>query len=461
MSEIIEKKINKVKEANFTEGPIMKPLITFLLPVLGALAIQFLYGAVDLLIVGQFSETASVSGVSMGSQVIFAFTNLAANLSAGCTILIGHLLGEKNKKDPGNVIGTSIIFFFGVALFFTAFIIILADPMLVLFQTPDEAMNEGIKYTVICGAGMVFTVAYNLIGSIFRGLGDSKTPLITVSIACVINIAGDFLLVAGFKMGATGAAIATVFAQAVSVIISFAIIKRNGMPFEFSRSNIRFNKNLTLRVAKLGAPLAIQNIVVSLSFLIVSAMVNTMGLSASAGLGIGVKIVNFILIIPIAFGQSLAAFIAHNIGAAKLDRALKALKYGIILSLAVACVMFYLSFFHGDWFTPIFSSDAEVIAQGALYMKGFSFDTFMTSLLFCFIGFFNGCGKTMMTLWQGILGVAVRISACLIFINMAGVTIFHMGLATPISSLFQDILCGIYLIFLVKKLKKQFGMMQT
>lgn len=441
------------KEANFIEGPILKPLIRFLLPVLAALMIQFLYGAVDLLIVGQFSETASVSGVSMGSQITMTFTSIAANLAAGCTILIGHLLGEQNKKDPGKVIGTSIIFFTGVALVITAVLIALAGPILNLLQTPAEAMQEGIVYTRICGAGMIFIVAYNMIGSVFRGIGDSATPLITVSIACVVNICGDLLLVAGFGLGAAGAAIATVAAQAVSVLISVLLVKRKGLPFEFHSGNIRFHKAFTLRIVKLGAPLAIQDIAVSVSFLIVSALVNTMGLAASAGVGVGGKLINIMLIIPIAFAQSLSAFVAHNIGASRLDRAQKALKYGILLSLAVSVIMFFLAFFHGEWFTPIFTKDPEVIRQGALYLKGFAPDAFATSLLFCFIGFFNGCGKMMVTLWQGVLGVVVRIIMSLIFINMAGVTIFHMGLATPISSFCQDILCGIYLFLVLRKLK--------
>lgn len=443
----------KAKEVNFIEGPILKPLIRFLLPVLAALMIQFLYGAVDLLIVGQFSPTASVSGVSMGSQITMTFTSIAANLAAGCTILIGHLLGERNKKDPGKVIGTSIIFFAGVALLFTAILMILAGPILTLLQTPEAAMSEGIAYTRICGAGMIFIVAYNMIGSVFRGIGDSKTPLITVAIACVVNIGGDFLLVAGLGLGAVGAAIATVAAQAVSVLISLLLVKRKGLPFEFHPSDIRFHKAFTLRVVKLGAPLAIEDIAVSVSFLVVSALVNTMGLSASAGIGVGGKLINIMLLIPIAFAQSLSAFVAHNIGADRLDRAQKALKYGILLSLAISCVMFFFAFFHGEWFTPIFTKDPEVIKQGALYLKGFAGDALTTSLLFCFIGFFNGCGKTMMTLWQGVLGVSIRIIASFLFIHMAGVTIFHMGLATPISSFCQDILCAVYLFYVLRKMK--------
>lgn len=447
--------MTKATQSNFTEGPILGPLIRFLLPILFALLLQSLYGAVDLLIVGQFSPTASVSGVSMGSQITHMFTTIAANLATGCTILIGYMLGEKNTKEPGNVIGTSILFFTGVAVVLSAVIIIFAGPILTVLQTPQEAMGEGIVYSRICGCGMVFIVAYNMIGSIFRGIGDSRTPLITVAIACVINIGGDLLLVGAFKMGAAGAAIATVLAQAFSVVISLLMIKRKGLPFPFSKENIRFNRALTGRVVKLGIPLAIQDLVVSISFLFVAAMVNTMGLAASAGMGVGGKLVNLMLLIPIAFAQSLSAFVAHNIGARQIDRAKRALIYGILLSLAVSTVMFYFAFFHGDWFTPIFSRDSEVILQGALYLKGFAADTFLTSLLFCFIGFLNGCGRTMMTLWQGLLGVAVRLAASTIFINIAGVTIFHMGLATPISSLCQDILIAVYLIVVLRRISKE------
>ena len=455
--EIMDAQVKKAKEINFTEGPITKPLVRFLLPILAALVIQFLYYAVDLFVVGKFCSTATVAGVSMASEVSLYITEIAANLATGCTVLIGTFLGEKKKKEAGDVIGTGIIFFVFVAVVLTFATYFLASPMLKLFQTPEASMADGIIYIQVCAIGMIFTVAYNIIGSIFRGIGDSITPLITVAVSCVINIGLDFLLVGGLSMGAKGAALATIIAQAISVVVSLIIIKRKGLPFSFTKESMKFNKYLCGKIFKLGFPLALENVIVSASFLIVYTCVNSldMGVAATASVGIAGKVINFIVVIPIAFAQALSAFVAHNMGAGRLDRAKKALKQSVLMSLVVACVMFTASFFFGSFFTNIFSDDPDVVVYATLYLKGFSFDTFMTSILFCFIGFLNGCGKTFITLWQGIVGVIVRVGSASFFASVTWVTLFFMGMCTPISTFFQNAVCIIYFIFLIKKLSKQ------
>ena len=234
-----------------------------------------------------------------------------------------------------------------------------------LFQLPVEAMPEGVAYTRICAIGFIFIVAYNLCGSVFRGIGDSKTPLITVSIACVVNILGDLLLVGVFHMAAAGAAIATVFAQAVSVAISLIIVKKKGLPFNFSKEHVKFDKTIIIEVIKLGIPLALQEIVVSSSFLISSAVTNSLGLVASAGVGVSSKLTGFIMLVPSAFMQSMSAFSAQNVGARKIDRAKKAMLHGIWTSLVFATVMGYFSILHGEWLTQIFSRDPAVITAAA------------------------------------------------------------------------------------------------
>ena len=449
--------MEKKKEIDFTTGSLMGKLVRFMLPVLLALFLQALYGAVDLAIIGKFTQTASVSGVSMGSQVTTGITNIVAGFATGITVLLGQYIGQGKKKSAGEVIGNSIIFFAALAVFITVLMIIFAVPLLNLFNIPEEALSQGTLYLRICSGGFIFIVAYNLIGGIFRGIGDSTTPLITVACACVINIIGDLLLIGVFGMAAAGAALATVFAQAISVLISLFLLKRRGLPFEFGKESFKINWKLIKRMIKLGLPLGIQEIFITASFLILSAVINTLGLVASAGIGVGGKVMSFILLFPTAFMQSLAAIVAQNVGARKLKRAKKALVNGIFLSLAFSLVLFYLGFFHGEFFTQIFTNDPEVVTAAAEFVKDYAIDAILTSFLFCLVGYYNGCGRTTVTLLQGILGVCVRIPTSVLIRNSAYASIFTIGLATPISTTIQIIFCVIFFFATNKKTTQMYG----
>ena len=416
----------------------------------------FRSGAVDLLIVGQFGAAYHVSGVSIGANITHLFTALITVIAMGTTIMLGQFIGEGRRKDAGDVIGTSIFTFIGVAIIATAILLIFAPNFLVLLRTPQEALSEGTAYVRICAAGMIFIVAYNVIGSVFRGIGDSTTPLITVAIACAVNIAGDLLLVGVFHMAAAGAAIATIFAQAVSVVASLLIVRRRGMPFSFGKENLKFNKVYFKRIFKLGLPLAAQEVIVSVSFMVVTAVANTLGLIESAACGVGGRLILFIMLVPSSFLQALSAVVAHNVGARKLKRAKRAMVHAIWTSLVFAAIMYFIAGMHGTWITRLFTTDPQVMEQAALYLSSYAIDTFLTSFLFCFIGYFNGCGRTTITLIQGFLGVAIRIPMAFIMRSLPNTNLFFIGLATPISSVFQVSLLVIYFFAINKKLKAQY-----
>lgn len=433
---------------NFTEGKIIKPLLLFACPVLFALFLQAMYGAVDLLIVGKFASAADVSAVSTGSQIMMTLANLVSSFAMGTTILLGQQIGCGKRKEGGQTIGTAIIVFAIIAVIMSAVLVTFASPISRVMNAPAEAFDKTVNYVRICGAGMLVIIAYNLIGSIFRGLGDSKTPLITVAIACVCNIAGDLLLCAGFRMGTEGAAAATVFAQIVSVVISFVLIKKKELPFELNRKSVKINVTLLKRMILLGAPIAVQELLVSISFLIILAIVNSMGVIESAGVGVAEKVCAFIMLISSAFMQSISVFVAQNYGAKKMYRAKKALYSGAAISFLIGVGMFALSFFHGDFLAAIFSSDQKVILAAADYLKAYGIDCIFTAIFFCFIGFFNGVGMTRFVMVQGIAGAfCVRIPVSYMMSRMTGATLFRIGLATPMSSFVQLILCvGCYLI---------------
>lgn len=439
------------KDTSFTEGKIMHPLLLFAVPVLPALFLQAMYGAVDLLIVGKFASSADVSAVSTGSQIMITLTNLISSFAMGTTILLGQQIGSGKKEEGGRTVGTAILLFAGIAVIMSVILVVFAPQVSSLMNAPEEAFQKTVNYIRICGGGMLVIVAYNLIGCIFRGLGDSRTPLITVAIACVFNVAGDLLLCAVFGMGTAGAAIATVFAQIVSVIVSFILISKKDLPFTIKKENIRIHKTYLRKMTAFGAPIALQDLLVSISFLIILAIVNGMGVIASAGVGVAEKVCAFNMLISSAFMQTMSAFVAQNYGAGRLTRARKALHYGIAVSFSVGVVMFVITFFHGDILAGIFSSDPEVIAAAADYLKAYAIDCLFTAIFFCYTGFYNGIGRTRFVMIQGILGAfCVRVPVSYIMSIQPNTSLFHIGLATPMSSILQLILCVGFMLWLQK-----------
>jgi len=445
------------KNGSFTEGKILEPLMKFAIPVILAMILQSLYGAVDLLVVGQYASSADVSAVATGSQVLGTLTNIIAGLSMGTTILLGQQIGEKKPKDAGHTMGASVIFFGIVAVVCSVVMLVNVNNIANIMQAPAEAYSATCDYIRICSWGMLFVVAYNLLGSLFRGLGNSKIPLIAVAVAAVINIFGDLYFVAVLHMGAAGAALATVASQGISVAISLIIILKIKLPFTVTKQDIRFEQKINNRIIHFGFPLALADALVGASFLIIMAIVNSLGVIPSAGVGVAEKVCAFIMLVPSAFGQSMAAFVAQNYGAKKLERAHKALRYGIAVSLGIGTVMAWASFFHGDILCGIFSKDPEVISAGWQYLRSYSIDCFLTSIFFCMNGYFNGCGNTRFVMAQSIIGAfCVRVPVSYFMSKIQPVSLFKIGLATPASSLLQVILCLFYMHFVAKPKEKEY-----
>ena len=432
---------------DFTHGGIAGPLIRFAIPVLAALFLQAMYGAVDLLVVGQFADKADVSAVATGAHIMMTLTNLVASLAMGATILLGQQIGEGNAERGGATIGACIALFGSMGLALTLVTVPGAGLLATLMQAPAHDLTAA--YVRICGTGMLVIIAYNLIGSVFRGIGDSVTPLVTVAIACAINIAGDLLLVAVCQMGAAGAAIATVAAQAVSVAISLMLVRKKQLPFRLERQHIRFDRPLVAQVLRLGLPIALSDLLVSISFLVIQAIVNALGVVPSAGVGVAEKVCAFIMLVPSAFSQSMSAFVAQNAGAGKYDRAVRSLYCGIGFSLAVGAVMSWMSIGHGQLLAGIFSNDREVIVAAADYLKAYGIDCLLTPIFFCAIGFFNGLGRTRFVMAQGIVSAfCVRVPVSYLMSRRVPVSLFWIGMATPFSSMLQIAMCTWYFLAL-------------
>lgn len=415
------------------------------MPAFAAMFLQTMYGAVDMMVVGQFARPSDASAISTGSWVMTLITSFVMGIALATTVLLGRSLGEGKPQEAGGIIGSSVILFGAMSVVITVLVVTFAPGIARLMQVPDEAMDAAVTYIRICAGGAVFIVAYNVLGSIFRGIGNSTVPLLTVAIACVTNIAADLLLVAVLHMATAGAAIATVFAQLFSVVMSLVIVARHKLPFTITRDDFRFHAGRLKSIVRLGLPVALQDSLVNLSFLALTAIVNSLGVVISAGVGVAEKLCGFVLLAPSAFSQTVTTVVAQNMGAGKPQRAKRALFYGIASSLAVGAVMSYLSFFHGDILSAAFSNNGAVIAAAAEYLKAYAIDTLLVSVMFCLDGYFNGCGRTTFAMLQGVFGAfCIRIPVSYFMSRVVPVNIFHIGLATPASSLVQTVLCAGY-----------------
>ena len=439
---------------DFTTGSIVDKMIKFMIPILGALVLQAMYGAVDILVVGWFGTPAGISGVSTGSNIVNLVTFTVAGFSMGVTVLIGNYIGRKEPERAGKVIGGAICFFLVVAVIVSVLMLVYAEPFARLLQAPEEALDLTVLYVRICGGGIVFIIADNLISSIFRGLGDSRLPLIFGGIAWVVNIGGDLVRVGIFKMNVAGAAIATVAAQTVSVILSLVIIRKQELPFTFKKEYIRFNEEIP-NIIKVGSPIALQEILTNLSFLVLCSVINGLGVDASAGYGVANKVVNFILLIPSSLMQTMSSFVAQNVGAGKEKRARRAMFTGMAIGGSIGIVIFLVTFFKGDLFIRIFSSDAAVIARGAEYLMGFGVEPIVTSILFTFMGYYNGHGQTLWVMMQGLCqSLLVRLPLSVFLSSLPNTNLALIGSAAPAATIFGIVLNVLYFIYYDKKLKR-------
>lgn len=440
---------------NFTEGGIFRKLLRFMLPVLGALIMQSLYGAADLLVVGQFGSAAGISAVSTGSMITNAITMVIISLATAVSVLIGHCLGRSEPEKIGRLVGSALVLFTLIALLLTAALSFFALPLAVLMQAPEAALAQTAQYIRICGSGFVFVVLYNFISSVFRGMGNSRLPFLFVCIACVVNIAGDLLLVGVLHMDVAGAAIATITAQAVSVLLSALIVRRLQLPFSLRRADLRLGADAG-RILRIGVPLALQEFLTGIGMLAMCAFVNRMGLDASSGYGVAQKLHVFVLLVPMAIMHCMAPFVSQNVGAGREDRAARAMRCGMIIGVAAGLVMAAAVFFRGDVLSAVFTDDERVIAQSFAYLRGFAPEAFLVCVLFSLLGYFNGHAKTVFVMWESLSRTfLLRLPISYVMSVGPEATLTGVALAGPVSTACGIGVSLIYYRLLQKRLRRQ------
>lgn len=445
-----------MKELDLTQGSVPKVLLRFAMPFLIANVLQALYGGADLFVVGQYDDAASVAGVAIGSQVMQTITGIILGLTTGTTILIAMGTGAKDDRKVAATIGTSVYFFTVTGIILTLVMVLFHRPIAALMHTPEEAMADTLHYILICSAGIPFIMGYNVVCGILRGLGDSKSPLYFVGLACIINIGADFLLVGGFGMRAAGAAIATVLSQSISFLTALWFLHRRGFHFEFTRRDIRFHKDLSRRIVTLGAPIALQDALINVSFLIITVIVNQMGVIASASLGVVEKIIIFAMLPPTAMAAAVATMTAQNYGAGLIQRMSRCLYSGIGISLVFGVSVCVYSQFLPETLTGIFTNAPAVIEMAAGYLRGYSIDCVMVSFVFCINSYFSGQGNSWFPMIHSMIATFLfRIPLSYLCGQLDPTDLVLMGYAPPLSTLVSLLICFWYLKRNKRKLRER------
>ena len=434
-------------ENKLTEGAVTKTLIVFSLPFIGSFLLQALYSVVDLLIVSHFAGTYSISGLNIVAQLTDMVLGFAIGFLSGATVLIAQYLGAGKKEDMLKTIQTSFTFILILGVIVTGIMLVLVHPVLNLLQTPTESYQEAYRYYVVVMAGVIFIFMYNAIASILRGMGDSKHPMLFVLIATVSNIILDLVFVGRFQMGAGGAALATVIAQALSVFISVIYLKKIDFPFDFRLSSFRIDRKTLRNLMRLGIPSAFQDTILNVSLVFLIGMANILGVYASAAVGIAAKI-NVIFILPnVALHSSLATIVGQNVGAGKLERGVKTARLEFLISAGYSLIICAIMWFFSKELLQIFTNDPNTLQVGAQYFKGHCWDYFVVMpLAYCLGGLYIGTGHTMYVAIANLCGAVIsRMPLAYVLSQLAGFGVLGIGIAYPIST---TVTVAVYLIFL-------------
>lgn len=438
---------SKSIEKNLTEGNVAKQLLKFALPFMLSNLIQTLYNVADMLIVGNFTGSAGISGVNIGGQVTFIITNIVVGLSVGGTIVIAQYLGSGDRKSMNESIRTLITFLLFTAVVITISMMLLSNPILRLMQTPQESYGQARDYLNITLTGTIFIFGYNVFSAILRGLGDSKRPLIFVSIACVINIFLDLLFVGGFGMEAAGAALATVISQAVSMISCIVYLKRTDFEFDFKLTSFRFYKERFYMLLRLGIPISVQNVITNMSFLVLTTIANGMGVSESAAIGIVGKYNGFAILPAIAVGSSVSAMVAQNIGAGMANRAKRTFHAGLAIAFSISLAVFIITRLFPEHILALFGNDPAMIAAGVDYIGTFSFDYIIVPATFCLHGLITGSGHTIVaSIGSAMASLGFRIPLAILFGLVLDMGMRGLGIAAPAASLCAALVLFTYYI---------------
>lgn len=444
-------------EKNLTDGSVFKNILFFSLPYLLSYLLQTLYGMADLYIIGQFGTVADSSAVSIGSQVMHMLTVMLVGLAMGTTVFIGQAVGGNNKRKAAEGIGNTVTLFMSVSVVLTVILAVSAKPITALMSTPADAVAGTVDYLTVCFIGIPFITAYNVISAVFRGMGDSKSPMYFIAVACAANIGLDYLFMGVFHMGPAGAALGTTLSQAISVIVSLAVILKRKTGISLAKTDFKPRRPVMRNLLRIGIPVALQDGLIQIAFIVITVIANNRGLSDSTAVGIVEKIIGFLFLVPSSMLSAVSALGAQNIGANKPERAVATLRYALLLSVGFGCVVAIIMQFWAEPVVSLFTDSAtaegaEVVRLGGQYLRGYVFDCIFAGIHFCFSGYFCAVGRSGISFLHNIIAIAVmRIPGVYLTSKLFPATLLPMGLATASGSVISAIICAIAFAVLRKR----------
>lgn len=448
-------------ETNLTSGSVLKNIVSFSLPYLLSYFLQTLYGMADLFIIGQFNGVDSITAVSVGSQVMHMLTVMIVGLAMGSTVTIAKAVGARQSGNVSVAVGNTITLFMGISVIVTALLLLLADPVVSVMSTPAEAVRETVDYLTICFIGIPFITAYNIISSIFRGLGDSKSPMYFIAVACGANIALDYLFIGGFHFGAAGAALGTTLSQTISVVAALLVIQRSKIGISMKRTDLRPQKKTMGQILKIGIPVTLQDGFIQIAFIVITVIANRRGLNDAAAVGIIEKIIGIVFLVPSTMLSTVSALSAQNIGAGKHDRAALTLRYAVLITVGFGVTVSVAAQFVSGSVVEMFTGDREVIRLGSQYLRGYIWDCIFAGMHFSFSGYFCAYGMSGISfLYNALSIVCVRIPGAFLASKYFADTLFPMGLAAPGGSLLSVVVCVIAFIWMARRFRRQ-GFLET
>ena len=438
-------------ERNLTEGSVFKNIIYFSLPYLLSYFLQTLYGMADLFIIGQFEGVASTTAVSIGSQVMHMLTVMIVGLAMGATINIGQAIGARDKKRAATDTGNTATLFMVLSVVLTVVLFLSVNAIVSIMSTPEEALAGTALYLKICFLGIPFITAYNIISSIFRGMGDSKSPMYFIAIACVVNIALDYVFMGVLHLGPSGAALGTTLSQTVSVIVALTMFMKGKTGITVKKSDFKPRKETMGRLLKIGFPIAMQDGLIQVAFIIITIIANRRGLTDAAAVGIVEKVISFLFLVPSSMLSTVSALGAQNVGAGKPERAAATLKYAICIAGGFGLIIAIIIQFTAGNVVNLFTNDQAVVYAGAQYLKGYIWDCMFAGIHFSFSGYFCACGHSEISFIHNIIAILlVRIPGVYITAKVFS-SLFPMGLATVGGSLLSVMICVIAYAWMKKK----------
>ena len=450
-------------EKNLTTGSVFKNILIFSLPYLLSYFLQTLYGMADLFIIGQFEGVASTTAVSIGSQVMHMLTVMIVGLAMGSTVSIGQAVGAGDREKAASGIGNTVTLFMCLSVVLTVALLVFVRPVVTIMSTPEAAVPGTVEYLTICFIGIPFITAYNIISSIFRGLGDSKSPMCFIAVACVANIALDYLFMGALHLGPSGAALGTTLSQAVSVIIALVVIRRHSGALAVKKSDFQPARPVMAKLLRIGVPIAMQDGLIQIAFIIITVIANRRGLNDAAAVGIVEKIISFLFLVPSSMLSTVSALGAQNIGAGKPERARLTLRYAAFIAICFGACMVILMQFAAEPVVSLFtdstqSDGAEVIRLGGQYMRGYVWDCIFAGVHFSFSGYFCACGRSGLSFLHNISAILlVRVPGVYLTSLFFPDSLFPMGLATSMGSLLSVIICVIAYTAILSGKKSSFS----